>query len=84
MLTTTSETSSSTQNTKKNNAVSHCQWGRADEIALFKAFLHNCGHAGISSKQFKIIKQNKRMYATFSESQKTKYNSNIFSSSNSV
>ena len=41
--------------TLKNNAVSHCQWGRADEIALFKAFLHNCGRAGISSKQLKKI-----------------------------
>ena len=54
----------------KNNAVSHYQWGRADETALFKAFLHNCGRAGISSKQFKKTKQDKRMYATFSKKSK--------------
>ena len=67
---TTSETSSTTQITK-NNTVVHCQGAPAVEISLFKAFLRNCGHAGISSKQLKKIRQNKRMNATFPESQKT-------------
>ena len=57
--------------TLKNNAVSHCQWARADEMSLFKAFLHNYGRTDILSKQLKKIKQDKRMYATFPKSQKT-------------
>ena len=57
--------------TLKNNAVLRGRWGHADEISLFKAFLHNRGRAGILQKQHKKIKQNKRMYATFSKSQKT-------------
>ena len=56
--------------TQKNNAVLHCQWGHADKISLFKAFLHNCDPAGISSKQLKKIKQDRRMCATFPKNQK--------------
>ena len=38
--------------TQKNNAVFHCQWGRAGRISLFKAFSHNCGRVGISLISF--------------------------------
>ena len=55
----------------KNNVDSRVRWGSADKISLFKAFLHNCGHADILSKQLKKVKHNKRIYATFSKSQKT-------------
>ena len=56
--------------TQKNNTCSRGREAHADKISLLKAFLHKCGRAGISSKQLKKIKQNKRMYATFPESQK--------------
>ena len=52
--------------------------GHADEISLFKAFLHNCGRVSILSKQLKEIKQNKRMYATFSKSQKNTWANLMF------
>ena len=55
----------------KNNVDSRVRWGSADKISLFKAFLHNCGHADILSKQLKKIKQNKQICATFSKSQKS-------------
>ena len=42
----------------------------AVKISLLKAFLRNCGRAGISFRQLKKIKQNNRMYATFPKSQK--------------
>ena len=64
--------------TLKNNAVFHFQWGRTDEIALFKAFLHNCGRAGISSKQFKKTKQNNRISPTFPKSQKNTWSNLMF------
>ena len=56
--------------TQKNNTVFHCHGTHAVKISLLKGFLHKCGRAGISSKQLKKIKQDKRMYATFPESQK--------------
>ena len=47
--------------TLKNNTFFHGREAHADKISLLKSFLHKCGRAGISSKQLKKIKQNKRM-----------------------
>ena len=56
--------------TPKNNGFFRGRRTHTDKISLLKAFLHKCGRAAISSKQLKKIKQDKRMYATFPESQK--------------
>ena len=55
---------------QKNNVFFVVRGGRADNLSLFKTKLHNCGRAGISFKQFKKIRQNRQMYATFPKSQK--------------
>ena len=57
--------------TPKNIGFFTVRQAHADEISLLKAFLHKCGRAGILSKRLKKTKQDKQMYATFSESQKT-------------
>ena len=56
---------------QKNNVFFVVSGGRADDLSLLKTKLHNCGRAGISFKQFKKIRQNRQMYATFPKSQKT-------------
>ena len=56
--------------TPKNNGFFVISGAHTDEISLPKAFLHKCSREGISSKQLKKIKQDKRMYATFPKSQK--------------
>ena len=71
MVVSTTSKNSSTKQSDKNNTENSVRWGNADEISLFKAFLHNCGRADILIKQFKKTKQNNRILPTFSKSQKT-------------
>ena len=54
--------------TQKNIGFFTVRRTHAVKISLLKEFLHKYGRAGISSKQLKKTKKNKRMYASFSES----------------
>ena len=51
MYTTTSEISSTTQNAKKITRKCVFKQAEADGLCMFKAKLHNSGHAGILCKQ---------------------------------
>ena len=63
---------------QKNNVFFVVSGGHANEISLLKAFLHNCGRADVSFKQFKKIKQNNRISLTFPKSQKNTWSNLIF------
>ena len=56
---------------QKNNVFFVVSGGHADEISLLKAFLHNCGRADISFKQFKKLSRIIEYHLLFQKVKKT-------------